>query len=106
MEDGSDLSLHDWWTNSDEFELAGVVSPEDSIAVESRRSQYVTHVGGSMCGGVDGDPMPPHVQNACTNDMFSFEAVMEGKELLSYNVVSVTNAAFWTHEVRTRSSLR
>lgn len=83
MEDGSDLSLHDWWTNSDEFELAGVVSPEDSIAVESRRSQYVTHVGGSMCGGVDGDPMPPHVQNACTNDMFSFEAVMEGKELLS-----------------------
>ena len=59
MDDGSDLSLHDWWTNSDEFELAGVVSQEDSIAAESRQSQYVTHVGGTMCGGVDGDPMPP-----------------------------------------------
>ena len=80
MDDGS---MQDWWANSDANATSGVVDIDDSIHAPGcpSNAQCSVHVDQAHSN----DIADPHKQNACENHdhMFSFEAMMEGGELLS-----------------------
>ena len=80
MDDGS---MQDWWANSDANATSGVVDIDDSIHAPGCPSNAQCSVHDDQAHS--NDIADPHKQNACENHdhMFSFEAMMEGGELLS-----------------------